>query len=368
MPESDGRFERTGLDRRDRLADYVRACGFDAHAYLQQNADLRAALSDAPAALNHFLEFGCNEDRTVQCGRLPDGLEALSALEIPDRQYGNTLFRSICIAQLNNPGTAERLWQGIGRPTLDAIRRRGGMPYFVIGDSHANHYFRLDRIGEKWLTPLVLVCHGATALDLANANAPISFRQNILRWSAREAPDADIPIFLKFGGLDAEFRWFLRCLKNNVQHFSMDEFEHHARHSVVRYGCFLADLTKTIATARLRVCSVFPSVLPDARWAEGFVRAHRVSPERDRLLLRQLQTLEVPQLQIRTDMRALYNSYLRTMCEESGFIFVDDFTPLLGAGGVLDPRYLGQNGGDDHHVDHDATKSAIMEILRAHLP
>src|SRR3954452_5197732 len=116
--------------------------------------------------------------------------------------------------------------------------------------------------------------------------------------------------------------------------FSLDEFDAFARESVSRYGLFLDALGNIVDPKLLRVCSVFPSALVEARWAERFLAAHRGTPENDRHLATELQRTEIPDLATRNRLRALYNSHLRCLCEGRGLVFVDDFPPVLDSNGI----------------------------------
>ncbi len=348
----------------DDLVRRLHACGFDAHAYLARNQDLQRTLPDASAALAHFLEHGYGEERDIVCAALPSGMNDLAAGADRTGDHAIRLFRTIFIAQMKNPETEGRLWRGVGSEFFAAAAGLGGLPYFVIGDSHANHYFRPVWAGAQWFMPLVLVCHGASAHGLARQDNGQTYGEKVLRWARGPAQETDAPVFLKFGGIDAEFRWIRQRLERNVSAFSRAEFERHAKASVARYADFLARLQHEIPRSRLLVCSVFPSVLPDNDWIAGFVRAHRVGPEPDRALAERLQQMEIPGLRVRTALRAQYNEYLREMCAGHGLTYVDDFTPCLSSDPMVD---RGVQAHQDHHLDRGAIEDGIVDIIRAHV-
>lgn len=350
------------------LAEWVVRCGFDAETYLRSNNDLREAGFDRRAAMAHFLAHGYAEEREPRFGVIGDGLSP--APELPDSDYVNRLFRSVFFGQLRNPGTFEAMWHRAGSELLDSVQHHGGIPYFVVGDSHASLYRRCAWSGTRWLAPLPLVCHGASASGLGNETSQSRYGDRILRWAdrlVRSRPLNDTPIFLKFGGIDAEFLWIRRRLRDGITAFSLSEYSACTASSVARYSRFLDQLTGLIAPERLRICSVFPAVLADAVWIEGYVAAHRQSATEDRQLAVSLQALEIPDLSGRTALRASYNTALRQMCDEKGLTFIDDFTPLLAADGLLDRYYHGTHGGTDTHVDHAASDQPLTEIVMRYL-
>ena len=360
--------EKTGISDLGSLIGCVRQCGFDEAAYLAANADLQEAGLGQASAFFHFLAHGVDEQRDVSGGTLADGLPELAALAIPDHAYAGRLFRNLFFGQLENPRTAARLWQGIDGALIESIRAMGGVPYFIIGDSHANHYRRHASDGTAWLAPLPMVCHGGSAIRLTGDDAGTPHGSRILRWarSAAYLPTKfDVPIFLNFGGIDADFFWAWRRLRKRAYRFSIDEFDDWARESVAQYGAFLDTLGSIVDRKMLRISSVFPTALGEAEWAEQFVHAYQGTPERDRQLATELNKLEIPDLPGRTKLRALYNSHLRRMCEDKGLAFVDAFSPFLNRDGLPDSRYLALPG--DFHLNYDASEEPLVGLIWRHL-
>jgi hypothetical protein len=359
--------ELTGMTDTARLVACVKGCGFDEAVYLSLNPGLQQAGFDAAEALFHFLTHGFNEDRDNVCFPLPDGLLALTSLAIPERRYSGQLFRALLFGQLRNPETAARLWDRVDSGLIHWIRGEGGIPYVVMGDSHADHYSRRVWFGEQWLAPLRYLCPEASAGGLANPDSRLQYGPKILHWAETFARHASgVPVFLKFGGIDAEFLWMSRRIRDGIHHFSVEEFERFAQASILSYGRFLDALSAIIDPACLRICSVFPSVLGDADWTEGFLQAHAASVGNIYTMSEDLSIMEIPGLLARTQLRAIYNAGLREMCETRGLVFVDDFTPLIGADGTLDKRYRPRHGQVDHHLDHTASREPLIGIIRAH--
>jgi hypothetical protein len=356
--------DQTGVCDPSHLADRVRACGFDEHAYLTQNRDLQLAGFDPEAAFLHYLTHGYREGRDPVCGTLPRGLQAQSSLDIPDQHYASQLFQSLFFGQLRNPETADAMWTDIDSDVIGHIRRQRGIPYYIVGDSHVNHYVRSGWVDDQWLAPLPIVCHAASAIGLANDDAQLGYGRKILRW-AGTAARFDVPIYLKFGGIDCEFLWMSRRIRDRRYKFSLPEFDQFAGESISRYGQFLDRLIAILGRTNLRVCSVFPSVMRDDCWVDGYIDAHRGSPENNNSLAAALKKVDVPDLRTRTELRRRYNRSLGALCREKDLRFIDDFNPLLGGDGILDSRYLGAHGGRDFHLDIAASKAVLTKIIQS---
>jgi hypothetical protein len=270
---------------------------------------------------------------------------------------------------MRNPRTADRLWNGIARGHLECVRAMGGIPYVVIGDSHAGHYLRLAWRDGRWLAALPMVCHGGSATDLADEISRFGYGARMLRWARATADLAsplDLPIFLKFGGIDTEFLWIRHRIRNRIYRFSVAEFNDFARESVFRYGCFLDAFASVVDRGQLRICTTFPAVLGDASWHAGFLHAHRVSPERDCSLANELKKIEVPNRSTRTQLRGLYNDYLREMCRAKSLVFVDDFSPLLDANGDTSECCYAGHGGQGFHVDYHGSEQPLLKVIYAY--
>ncbi len=345
------------------LVGRLHACGFSEAAYLAEQDDLRRAGLEPAAALSHFLRRGADEGRFVPCGPFPDGLRALADLRLPNRDYARKLFRAICVGQLRHDDTPGRLWRGVGAPVIGMIREQGGLPYFAIGDSHALHYFRTAWIGDKWLAPMVMPCHGAIAASLADLGGKARFGLNILRWAEAEAKHLDVPILLKFGGIDAEFGWIRHMLRNGMKRSCWLAFETYCQDALTQYGRFLAMLADIAGAEHLWICSAFPSALRDDAWIAGFVDAHSDTPERNRTLAEKLAGLEIPSLAERTAMRKHYNAGLQALCGALGPRFIDDFSPFMGSDGLVGARFLGAHGGSDRHLDISASEGVLVTII-----
>lgn len=348
------------------LVDCLVACGFDADLYLSDNADLQSAGLDAIGALRHFITHGLVENRAIVCAPIPAGLESLSALLLDDRRYASLLFRSVLFGQLRNAMTADRLWLYADARLLDMIRANDGLPCIVIGDSHAAHYRRTTWVNGKWLAPLALVCRAASATGLLNENSRTGSGKRILNWArgpAQRGGGIDVPVIMKFGGMDAEFTWMTQRLKNRIYAFDIDEFDTFATQSVARYGLFLDLLSDAIDPALLRICATFPAVLGDAHWIAHGIAERGGTEDEKRVTAVELGKMDIPDLHTRTQLRVVYNGHLAAMCAARGLRYIDDFSPLIGPGGVVDNSFIASHRGMDHHLDHEATDAPIVGCL-----
>lgn len=347
----------------------VRACGFDQDLYLRSSGDLIESGYTPKEALLHFLAFGTRERRPAPFGPLLDGLKTLRALPIANHDDAHALFRSVYEGQLRNQTTVDRLWQGISADLLGTLRELAGRPYIVLGDSHANHYVRLGWSGGRWLGPLALPCLGASAMGLADDASGAGYGPRLLHWAKSTATQGgdDAPIFLKFGGIDAEFLWMLRRLRNRAHDARVEDFEEFADQSVARYASFIDRFASLVDPGQLRICSVFPAALADDRWVAHFSALHRDTLTADSGMVRTLQRLVIPDLRQRTRLRALYNARLRRMCESRRLVYVDDFSPLLDADEVLDERFKPGQHEQAHHVDYFATEEPLTQVIIGHL-
>jgi hypothetical protein len=352
-----------GLDR-DELIRCVKACGFDENRYVENNPDLETAGFDEPQAMLHFLAIGHLQPRDVTCGPFPDGLDGIRCLATRNRDYVTGLFRSLFFSQAKQTSAADRLWNGIARSLIDGVRDMGGQPYFVIGDSHVYHYLRRTSVGEKWLAALPIVCVGGAAMRLAADDSRTGFGQKILQWAKHTAAlvhRLDVPIFLKFGGIDAEFLWVRARIKKRAYRFSIDEFDDFARESVSSYGRFLDALTEVMGRRWLRICAAYPAVVDDAYWADVFLTAHGSA------LASELEKTEIPDRSTRTRLRRLYNEHLRQMCREKSLAFVDDFSPFVDANGETAEICYRARRGRNHHIDYATSEEQMVTVIAAAL-
>ena len=295
----------------EELIRSVKGCGFDENRYVENNPDLRNDGFDGPQGMLHFLAIGHQQRRDATCGPLPDGLEGIRSLAPRNRDYITGLFRSLFFSQARQAGTTDRLWDGIDRGVIDGIRDMGGQPYFVIGDSHTYHYLRRTSLGEKWLAALLIVCVGAAAMRLTTDDSRAGFGKRILQWARNSAAfgqPSDVPVFLKFGGIDAEAHWVRTRIRNGAYRFSIEEFDDFAREAVACYGRFLDALTEVMDRRSLRICAAYPAVIDDAHWVKVYVGMHRVSDQP--FIAGELAKIEIPDRSTRTRLRRLFNEDL----------------------------------------------------------
>ena len=84
---------------------------------------------------------------------------------------------------------------------------------------------------------------------------------------------------------------------------------------------------------------------------------------RTTLLAARLSNIEIPPFAMRTQLRGLYNYYLRDVCRERGLTFVDDYAPFLDGGRGTDPRCYIEQGGREYHLDFRASETALVDLI-----
>lgn len=340
--------------------------GFNPGSYVESHADLKDIGMDSVAGMAHFLLHGFDEYRHVECGPLGSGLSSLAGYSWPNQVYAAQLAECLFFVQLRHPETEAILWSGEIGDVLAAVADLGGRPCFIMGDSHTNHYRRSVRWRAGWLAPLPLACHGATAGHLGTSTSPDAEGSRLLGFVKRVAAtqsEWNIPILMKFGGLDTEFRWMLHRVHRQIYRFSEADFDQYMDRSLRGYGVFLDRLTQTIPPHQLHLCTVFPSVLLDSIWASRFSEVCGGGVEGVASLRAVVSRMECPDLQTRNRLRARYNSGLRHLTETRGLGFIDDFTPLLDSSGLLDRRFAPRDPMD-FHLDLDACGPELTLLLR----
>ncbi len=357
---------RTGGADPEALYALLLQCGFDPSIYVEGHADLKSIGMDSAAGVVHFLVHGFDECRYVEFGPLGTGFSSLAGYSWPSRVYAAHLAESLFFAQLRHPGTEAILWSGEIGDVLEAVSDLGGQPYLILGDSHANHYRRNVRSHEGWLAPFPVACPGAPAGHLGTSTAPDALGQRMLALIERVAAtqsEWNIPVLLKFGGLDTEFRWTLHRVRREISTFSDADFDQYMDRSLHGYGAFIDRLTQIIPPHQLHLCTVFPSVLPDRIWASRFSDMHGGGIDGVASLQAAVARLECQDLETRNRLRVRYNSGLRHMAEARRLGFIDDFTPLLDSSGMLDQRFAPRDPMD-FHLDWDACGPELIPLLR----
>jgi hypothetical protein len=248
-------------------------------------------------------------------------------------------------------------WGGL----VECVRAMNGLPYFVVGDSHSYHYVRDAQFEAQWLTPLPIYFYGCTAQSLSDESASSNAGSKILRWAqtiAQNDRNDDIPIFLKFGGMDAEVTWFAHRFNHGMPHALTTDFDTYARNSIIQYESFVYKLGNVIDRKRLKICSVFPASIEDTDFENRITAIMGLNEDQRASLV----NFEQPTLLERTRLRGRYNDQLREMCDRQKLTFVDDYSPLLNSNDNTDSQYRAAAG--DHHTDHGATEKALVKIIQ----
>lgn len=322
--------------------------GFDSDAY-RRHVPALAPLSDADLAA-HYDVSGRVERYPIRFGvELTEGHRRIDAMGLPDD--ARTLLRHDLAA------AALRATDVFGRDLaeLQALLRPSPAyrPLVVIGDSHAMLYLSEDVLRSASLLPVPFLCTGASARGLGN---PASRGRAGERIAARlvelEGDLGAAAILLKFGQVDLEFVHDYRRIRDGGRPFDLAEATAFAEESVRRYVDFLAGLARR-TRAPLVVTAALPPALSDEALRAGYLNAHiaELHANLDVEALRQaLQALDMPDWKTRTQLAAVFNRTLAVACDAAGLIFYDDFTPLVGDDGVIDPALIAWHGGTDHHL------------------
>ncbi|MEJ0018039.1 MAG: hypothetical protein WDN25_16020 [Acetobacteraceae bacterium] len=354
-------------------ADFVAALlrtGFSPEAYRDAYGDLRQQGMGATDALAHYLRVGIHEQRPVSVRPDRRALAALIRLPLADGDLMAQLVMSLLgrpLADAKPPfGAAltER-W-----PLIRDLAREGACPYVIAGDSHSSNYSLMGRRGGRWLVPLHLICHGGSARGLGNP-ASRSGYGTALREAVRTIrglPCADdLPFLLQFGQVDIEFVHHFQRVRDGRHSLDLAEYRAFCATTLQRYIGFVTDLFEPSRRDNVHLVSVFPPALTDDAWRHGHLNDDIVRRESEMSreeLAAGIRGLEVANLAQRTAIHAAYNEALEAACRLHGFGYVDGFTPLLGADGMLDPRYLIPEGhGFEHHVDSRRTYNVLSRLV-----
>jgi len=353
---------RGGGARLNKVIAAIKRCGFFPADYVYANPDL-AQLPDADAAMMHFVAVGVDEERQFPINLDLDGFDELGALELaPD-------FKAAIAAILVNNYLApsSSFWglcagnQRAFLATLIPTLRRWASPYLIIGDSHSGLYRHLIVGGRQPLLPVHVLMSACSAVGLSNPDSRSGAARRMVPLA--EALPRDARLIFKFGQVDVEFVFAFRRIETGHHRFDPEAFDQFCRRSVFSYVNFLNDHFKHHNVA---VTSIFPPTLSDEAWREGYVNAHIAAAEGDHPLeaIRAgVKQLEIPTVVERTRHHARYNEILRHRVAASGFAFIDDFSPFLGADGVVDPRFIPTTRGRDHHLERAPAAPIIKDII-----
>lgn len=81
------------------------------------------------------------------------------------KQHGDPEWTWTCSNELRSSEFLNAVWDLSPAELLEDILSHGGLPYFVVGDSHSNAYVpEPNNASTGWLAPMHLVCYGGSAL------------------------------------------------------------------------------------------------------------------------------------------------------------------------------------------------------------
>lgn len=323
--------------------------GFDHARYRAEHRDL-ADLAPLHAAW-HYHVAGRRERRAAHFkGAFRRARARAAELATLDEAERRLIRQDLAAARLRDASLGEpdhAVLDDLLEPSPDS------RPLVVVADSHGAFYLVEDVLRAADLLPAPLLCTGASARGLGNPNSHLRHAEIILRqlrnWNGRLQ---DAVVLLKFGQVDLEFVHDFRRIRAGVTRFDLAAAEAFAHECVELYAKLLGQL-RAATPARLVVSSALPPALSDAAVRQGYVNAHIAEahgPADAETVAETLRRMEMPDQRVRTGLARTYNAALRETCTRLGLEFLDDFTPLLGPDGVIDPALVAWHGGTDHHL------------------
>jgi hypothetical protein len=329
-------------------AEALLVVGFDDEAYRRDYPFLEG-LSPLEAAAHYHASGRAERFDAHFRHPLPEGQARAAALRA-SADDTDLLRLDLAAAELRR---ADPYGRDVERTTHLLRTTPSHRPMLVVTDSHGMLYLVEDVLREGRLLPVPFLCTGASARGLGNLQSRGGATQRIRDHLAARADEiADGVVLLKFGQVDLEFVHDYRRIRDGRQAFDRAAALEFAREGARRYVAFAQSL-RDLTRARLVVSAALPPSLNDAALRAGYINAHigelhaDAGPEQ---LMADLQRLEMPDWKARTDLARAYNEAVAGHCAEAGLLFLDDFSPLCGPDGIIDPDLLIWHGGTDHHL------------------
>ncbi len=221
------------------------------------------------------------------------------------------------------------------------LHARRGLTLNCLGDSHNTVFHNVQRarlIPDVFIRCTTIV--GATVLGLANprskTNAMPIFAREIRALPKRQA------LCIMLGEVDCGFPIFLRSQRNGTP--VSDETEESLR----RYRGFLAPVAG-LGLAKTVVCSVPPPTISDHSQLSSVANLRR----------------EVrASIQERTALTREYNTQLRRITENLGFVFLDMDRVLIDEQSGLVRQDLLNPNPRDHHLNMHLVAPRYADALR----
>jgi len=346
--------------------------GFDAELYLNAHNDLRNVELDTVGSYEHFLLHGYRERRFVPAGKMGEGVDRFLNLRTTNRKIVRDVSLRILMAQASSIKTIEHDWVFDLEVLLKLLESLRVRPIIIFGDSHASLYAKTnltpdnDEFFDNPIIPVLISCLAGSAMGLNNENSVSQYGNKLINEIKKLKSCKDIPIFLKFGQVDAEFVYIYDCIRRKINKPEFESFEEFANRSIDQYMHFIDRIILEIGTAHtLRICSIFPPTLADSAWRRGYVNGRSARFEGDRTveeLEAAVRELQLPSLFERTLMHVYFNAELQKQCARRKIIFVNDYSEMISESGVIDRKYLGGHSGEDHHLSYDPIAQIIENV------
>lgn len=349
-----------------RAVRLLEATGFRGDSYRNAHADLLERLPGPGSATLHFLIHGWSERRPFPIDLKPAPLAELRALPLGSVGYRTALVAALVQQSLGgDAGHCER-WPAERWPTIFGLRAAGACPFVIVGTSIVGPYIRFAAREQEWLLPLPLRFPGRSATGLARPDSPHGKGVRALFSLLDRLTETEtLPIFFKFGGIDAQYLYDLERLRSGRLRFDPADFEAFCRATARTYLAALDEIVPRRRRPYVDILSTIPPPVADAhRVAVLLDRVIGRVPQSERpALIAAAERLEMPGHREWTALHQRFNALLAIEAAAHDFAFVDDFTPFLGADGVIDSRFVRSTAGADDHIEPEAAAAITAPLL-----
>jgi len=328
--------------------------GFDAGNYTNSFPDLKIANLAEQNALDHFIIYGCNENRMHEFQFSLEVLVMIHALSMKEGsakvlKVFSFIARHLILnaKKLQNEEQLDIL--------LTKLKELGVVLYFVIGDSHSNLFDAEFLFDKQCFVAIHQLCSGGSAGGLNNPKSKSAYGETIFRALTNESfyKRLELPMFFQFGQVDVEFVYLFKRIKNGSAKYDRAAYMKFCDDIAESYCQFISKI-KTDYPGNVFLISIFPPALSDSALKQGYVNAH-ISVHEDvgdiEKLKEALRQLEIPDEIERAFIHQYFNAKLREISNQLNLIYIDAFTPFFSNAGVVSRQFIKSHSGTDHHLD-----------------
>ena len=339
--------------------------GFSPDVYRNHAQDLIDGLPSDDFSAMHFVQFMDSEVRSPRYFPIhlnPNGLHAIADAFTFRNKYKASLIRHLIQAQIDfNPSCVEHeeFWFSI----LGVIKRIGN-PIVFIGDSHTRVFRQTVTDRGSIIIPLNLLCGGGSAIGLPNMTSRSGYGARIKAamgaiTSAAERTLMRVPVCLKFGQVDIEFVHTFRRAQRMEETPSTQKFEDFCDQVITAYVIWVAQFK----LRDIHILGVNPPCIKDAyvheayniqarTYVNGGVADAANGTQLDDILAG-FDTLKFPNQRERTKNSKLFNTKLKSECNEHAINYVCNFDDFIGTDGCIEPKYACASDGTTIQIGGD---------------